>query len=1603
MDKPLPPGQQWIKQLQDQGLSDEDIAAMKQKRVEDAIKGGYSQDDVDKYFGEQPSKMPDTIGKIAQDNTKEAGFDSSKLQPADPNSWSDLFSAGWGNSVLSLEYQGAPTKSLPPPEQMGFFGSFMASAGQFAGDFPASFSGGFLTGLATKSPVASAYAFNAVPEAIRQGYLAHYETGAPVTIPEIIRRVNNAGLVGIAGGKAGELAGNALEPIAAPIVKKAGEAVAMATASTAAASGLEGHLPTAEEFAAGALFAVAFPIAGRGAEILYSNANPRGRIDLTTVGAQLKSRMETIWAKTGVPPADAAKAAAADPYLRQTVMGADADGVVVTDPWKSKGLPDAPSKFAETPEKKLAAEEEAAAVKDKVTKDVEGINKAAAAEDPEHKPIPLTGPVQPVAPGRPEPRGPLDRNHLRRLNREAPVLHREMSVDRFMDAHNGDTGFTQRLHFSDDPKHARYNDSDAGVLIQMDARDHDGRVNTTRSGPEGYSNRAADWHVDTNNTKMLNSIQKVTVSEEAWNALSPDRQRVLARYLAAQEARGAIVEAPGYKTTPTPLKAVGDVPDSGIPHVEKVSPDQLSAIAGEPVDPKLAKQFVNEDGSTDLEAALIAHKDGPEAAKAYRATGRDFSKLPVPTQRYLTVKGSDLADSGALVPLAGKGAGGGKPPIVPPGGGGGTAGAAPDPRFTRSPEIMAEVVNEGVAPRSYRNRWKEMWRVAKAGSWWRELALATRFDKVLGVTKDELQIGLEDFLRLANASSGRTKARLEYGGIKMEADQVGNPYYDVNKRVRPFKAIIDDAGKLAQGGVDRFRSYLQARDTVSRNQLGLKTTTDINDALETIRANETAPDAAVIKKLGKDWNDMIHDTLLGLKHSGVLNDEQITALEVDHPNWFPQKVSKEKLNDQRSTFSSSGATKNSVFKNAKGHDYMLEDQFLETIHSIDRREKLSSINIARRFAVETLKKHFGGESTERGLTIPPKKSTALVPKNGGWKKGEIETDALGTKFVDNETVSDPKFFEMNDNVIVYYENGRKMEYKVPEFPAELGMDRKAFMEMIMSPSLVQQDLAKGLLNLVARGQRYMIAATPKFVIRVMFQDSFQSAILSKYGGIPLVNSFRGGIRLLDHLVNKENEGPLGRAWTRYEMNGGFNMGLVEMDSNKSLEFFNRLINTGHYGRLANGRAHYFEVAKEFLRAADAINRTALFTKAEKELGTIKGAMESRVVHGDFAEKSAVGNGATMNLIAAMTPFFRSKMRGFVDASIRQFSKDATGVAMRGFGFVAVPTMMVVAYNYWFDSKFGDDLPENAKYSELDRGERDVSWHIPFFNTDGQVVRMRLPTPFENGAVITGLTHRFMDQWKGDDPTAFHGFLDAMMRKIVTSDVPMLGNPVLNWIVERKTGVDTYTGRPLMPARLEHLSAENQVLPWSTATAKGVSKMINSIAGGDTLSPVTVDQAIKDWGGDLGSSIINTLDRGTVAIPFWKGINENEPTGAGMENDPWLGSFFMRHPGMNARSIQDFYDAYTDYQKRKSDLKAAERSGDPDKFEAAMARAPMMKLDAPAKALGQIRTAIYAAQANKELSSSDKQQLVDSLADQMVDIARMQVTQWRMSLDDQAAN
>src|SRR5262249_53663990 len=130
------------------------------------------------------------------------------------------------------------------------------------------------------------------------------------------------------------------------------------------------------------------------------------------------------------------------------------------------------------------------------------------------------------------------------------------------------------------------------------------------------------------------------------------------------------------------------------------------------------------------------------------------------------------------------------------------------------------------------------------------------------------------------------------------------------------------------------------------------------------------------------------------------------------------------------------------------------------------------------------------------------------------------------------------------------------------------------------------------------------------------------------------------------------------------------------------------------------------------------------------------------------------------------------------------------------------------------------------------------------------------------------------------------------------------------VMEHTFGYNTFLGTPLIPSNLEDASNYMQYTPATSETAKAITRLLgppneNLI----DVSPIVVDNYVRQWTGGIGGAVLRALDA-TI------GEKDRLPD---MANNPFIGSFFVRHPGTSAQPITDFYDAMDGITAKHKDL------------------------------------------------------------------------------------
>lgn len=339
-------------ELYDAGFSSQEVAQWESQTRRELSDAGFSSKEADEYFGiKEPdmSAVKDTIhANLASASRSPASSpeERAKKTPEEIHAEGFLenigaaFGAGFQQSVTGLLHRGKlPDRVLP--EDANMFARIASQVGTLVGDSPFMGVGGILggaagagagtmvnpgPGTAVGALVGRGAGSFALPAAMRDALVKHYERGdikdfgdfwertSSVFLEAIKGGVTGAATVG-AGAGMGKLLGPAMIPTAA---KTAATAAAEVATMTTVGKALEGQVPNAQDFVDGA--------------ILVGGMHATG-----AAIANIPGKLRSIYAKTGLQPHEVVAEAMTDPVVKQELLSSN-----VEIPTKFQGAAEAP-------------------------------------------------------------------------------------------------------------------------------------------------------------------------------------------------------------------------------------------------------------------------------------------------------------------------------------------------------------------------------------------------------------------------------------------------------------------------------------------------------------------------------------------------------------------------------------------------------------------------------------------------------------------------------------------------------------------------------------------------------------------------------------------------------------------------------------------------------------------------------------------------------------------------------------------------------------------------------------------------------------------------------------------------------------------------------------------------------------------------------------------------------------------------------------------------------------------------------------------------------------------------------------------------------------
>lgn len=305
-------GLEQIETMRKAGFSEQEIGAWANEQKAQLQAAGFTDDDLHSYFGTQPFDKAGLSASIAKNMAAahEAETKDGKA-PKEAKGFIDAVEAGLQMSVTGLGVR-REKPNMVLPEHAPMFHRIASSAATLAGDFPFMVAGA-IGGAAAGSTVApgpgtligAGAGGGALPEFLRASMMQAYEKGEVKDFSDFWERASavmidtsKAGAVGAVtmgvGGKVAKVAVPALGPVAGRMAQATSEVATMTTMGKA----LEGEMPTAEDFAEGAILVA-------------------GMHGATKIG---KKALGKRFVKTGEHPAEIAAEMERDPVLKHEIL-----------------------------------------------------------------------------------------------------------------------------------------------------------------------------------------------------------------------------------------------------------------------------------------------------------------------------------------------------------------------------------------------------------------------------------------------------------------------------------------------------------------------------------------------------------------------------------------------------------------------------------------------------------------------------------------------------------------------------------------------------------------------------------------------------------------------------------------------------------------------------------------------------------------------------------------------------------------------------------------------------------------------------------------------------------------------------------------------------------------------------------------------------------------------------------------------------------------------------------------------------------------------------------------------------------------------------------
>jgi hypothetical protein len=813
-------------------------------------------------------------------------------------------------------------------------------------------------------------------------------------------------------------------------------------------------------------------------------------------------------------------------------------------------------------------------------------------------------------------------------------------------------------------------------------------------------------------------------------------------------------------------------------------------------------------------------------------------------------------------------------------------------------------------------------------------------------------------------------ARLNAGNIAKVRHfyEFGITDFNTGKVVsKSFQEIV----KPFEKNMDGFAQYLIARRALELNKREIKSGVDIAAAETLVKGNK-----AKFEKAASELTEFQNKMTEYLADAGIISKDALANIKELNQMYVPfrriQVDGKAK-----------GVSSSQPIKKIKGSELAIQNPFVSILDNMDLYTRIAEKNRAKQALIKLEPEVLAEFGIQRVKTDfqPVKISSKEITK--ALREQGLELDA------DGFTVFRPKQRGLAPGEFDVYVDGKRQIYKVDNPKVAQALNELGQFNSVNNVFL-------RMMGAITSFKKLGISLAPEFALKNVFRDQISAGVFSKSKTLPFLDMPSA---FMDVIGKRE-------AYQSWLKSGGGSGTFLD---------FNRTYLDQQVFKLNNQTGFMdatFNVVKkpvQFLEIAGSIfeqtTRVAEFKKVAggaRDMNTLaKAGLASREISLDFSRK-----GAKLQALNAITAYQNVAIQG-LDKIVRAFKEDPKGMAVRGVGYITVPSVLL-----WYANH------EDPRYQEIPRWQKDLFWIVPTDDwqkaqpgeanglpdhlvrqtADGFEINKgtiyRIPKPQELGILFGSSVERTLDAFFTDNPGAFKDFQETMFEMATPALIPDAVAPGVEMFFNK----NLFTGRDIIPQHLEGVAGPYQYTHFTSETAKLLGKMIGQIPVVNNLgirdakisSPLVIDHILSSWTGTIGRYAIDATDEALIASGAVKDPVRPADTVADI---PFVRAFTVRYPSSGAESIKDFYETANKFEGFQKTLKNLQNMQDFESLEklafAKENQIKFVKLDQAKKALSTMSQTIRNVNATKDMNRDEKRQIIDRIYYQMIELARAQ--------------